>query len=135
MSNVPANLDLSKLSPFELKDMLIAAAKDTTQQKAATVQFLNAGRGNPNWIATTVVVARLAGEPADRGLRADWEEHRDDHPERGEAVEGIQGRMKHAQLNRAKFALIFIHDARLDERINSDLAAKRCHPASVRTIR
>ncbi|MFL6646625.1 MAG: aspartate 4-decarboxylase [Sulfurifustaceae bacterium] len=41
---------LSKLSPFELKDSLIHLAKDSSQQ--ATAQMLNAGRGNPNWIAT-----------------------------------------------------------------------------------
>jgi aspartate 4-decarboxylase len=41
------------LSPFELKDELIKWAKDYSQQKAATHQFLDAGRGNPNWVATT----------------------------------------------------------------------------------
>src|SRR5579862_89713 len=37
------------LSPFELKDDLIKLAKDP---KSAQL-FLDAGRGNPNWIATT----------------------------------------------------------------------------------
>jgi len=41
---------LSKLSPFELKDSLIHLAKETAQ--LSTAQMLNAGRGNPNWIAT-----------------------------------------------------------------------------------
>lgn len=41
---------LSKLSPFELKDSLIHLAKETAQQ--STAQMLNAGRGNPNWVAT-----------------------------------------------------------------------------------
>ena len=41
---------LSRLSPFELKDSLIHLAKETAQ--ASTAQMLNAGRGNPNWIAT-----------------------------------------------------------------------------------
>src|SRR5215475_2012594 len=41
---------LSKLSPFELKDNLISLSKDTA--KASALQMLNAGRGNPNWIAT-----------------------------------------------------------------------------------
>ncbi len=41
---------LRKLSPFELKDSLISLSKDTT--KASSLQMLNAGRGNPNWIAT-----------------------------------------------------------------------------------
>lgn len=44
---------LRGLSPFELKDKLIAYARDFTQGKAATNKFLNAGRGNPNWVATT----------------------------------------------------------------------------------
>ena len=44
--------ELAKLSPFQLKDELIAC-EGRTQGKSATHQFLNAGRGNPNWIATT----------------------------------------------------------------------------------
>jgi len=36
------------LSPFELKNKLISMAK-THQERV----MLNAGRGNPNWIATT----------------------------------------------------------------------------------
>ena len=43
--------ELEKLSPFELKDKLIQLAAE--QGKASTRQMLNAGRGNPNWIATT----------------------------------------------------------------------------------
>jgi aspartate 4-decarboxylase len=39
------------LSPFEIKDELIALAKKTS--RASQSAFLNAGRGNPNWIATT----------------------------------------------------------------------------------
>jgi aspartate 4-decarboxylase len=39
------------LSPFEIKDELIKLAKKTS--KTAQSAFLNAGRGNPNWIATT----------------------------------------------------------------------------------
>ncbi len=42
---------LSKLSPFELKDFLITAAKKTAAGNPSL--FLNAGRGNPNWTATT----------------------------------------------------------------------------------
>jgi aspartate 4-decarboxylase len=41
---------LRKLSPFELKDSLISLSKDTA--KLSSLQMLNAGRGNPNWIAT-----------------------------------------------------------------------------------
>ncbi|MCW3474086.1 bifunctional aspartate transaminase/aspartate 4-decarboxylase [Limobrevibacterium gyesilva] len=39
------------LSPFEIKDELIKLAKATAQKEQ--LAFLNAGRGNPNWIATT----------------------------------------------------------------------------------
>jgi aspartate 4-decarboxylase len=39
------------LSPFEIKDELIKLAKKTS--KTSQAAFLNAGRGNPNWIATT----------------------------------------------------------------------------------
>jgi aspartate 4-decarboxylase len=39
------------LSPFEIKDELINLAKDTS--KRTQTAFLNAGRGNPNWVATT----------------------------------------------------------------------------------
>lgn len=40
-----------KLSPFELKDKLIELAKESSRKSARAM--LNAGRGNPNWIATT----------------------------------------------------------------------------------
>jgi aspartate 4-decarboxylase len=39
------------LSPFEIKDELIRLAKSTSRTSQSA--FLNAGRGNPNWIATT----------------------------------------------------------------------------------
>ena len=42
---------LSELSPFEIKGTLIELAN--TDAKKSTRQFLNAGRGNPNWVATT----------------------------------------------------------------------------------
>jgi aspartate 4-decarboxylase len=38
------------LSPFEIKDFLARAASKTAS--ASAVAYLNAGRGNPNWIAT-----------------------------------------------------------------------------------
>jgi aspartate 4-decarboxylase len=44
---------LDQLSPFQLKDELIRYAKEQAQGKRATHTFLNAGRGNPNWVATT----------------------------------------------------------------------------------
>jgi aspartate 4-decarboxylase len=52
-STSPNPETLAPLSPFQLKDQLIAYAKDATQAKSATHKFLNAGRGNPNWLATT----------------------------------------------------------------------------------
>jgi aspartate 4-decarboxylase len=48
------HMDLRKfetLSPFEIKDELIKLAKKTSRTTQSA--FLNAGRGNPNWIATT----------------------------------------------------------------------------------
>jgi aspartate 4-decarboxylase len=39
------------LSPFEIKDELIRLAKSISRTTQSA--FLNAGRGNPNWIATT----------------------------------------------------------------------------------
>jgi aspartate 4-decarboxylase len=39
------------LSPFEIKDELIKLAKKTSRTTQSA--FLNAGRGNPNWISTT----------------------------------------------------------------------------------
>ena len=43
--------EYKNLSPFELKNKLIAMAKSTEKKGVAT--FLNAGRGNPNWTAST----------------------------------------------------------------------------------
>ena len=43
---------LGQLSPFELKDKLIKIAQERSNMAGAS-QMLNAGRGNPNWIATT----------------------------------------------------------------------------------
>ena len=42
--------ELEKMSPFEIKNRLIAMAQDDARKSSAT--FLNAGRGNPNWIST-----------------------------------------------------------------------------------
>src|SRR5438094_4734568 len=39
------------LSPFEIKDFLIKHAQDASESSA--ISFINAGRGNPNWVATT----------------------------------------------------------------------------------
>lgn len=45
--------NLEKLSPFQLKDELIRLAKAESASETAAHKFLNAGRGNPNWVATT----------------------------------------------------------------------------------
>lgn len=49
--SVSMEQNLSKLSPFELKNRLIHMADDSVKKMARVM--LNAGRGNPNWIATT----------------------------------------------------------------------------------
>lgn len=41
---------LEQVSPFEIKNELIKLAQADAQKSTAT--FLNAGRGNPNWVAT-----------------------------------------------------------------------------------
>lgn len=51
MTTEPAGLDT--LSPFQLKDELIRYAKAESAGETAAHKFLNAGRGNPNWVATT----------------------------------------------------------------------------------
>lgn len=64
---------LEGLSPFELKDTLIALANDNTKQNA--IPYLNAGRGNPNWIATEPREAFfLMGKFALQEARLDWDE-------------------------------------------------------------
>ena len=42
---------MENISPFELKNRLIDMADESLKKTARTM--LNAGRGNPNWIATT----------------------------------------------------------------------------------
>src|SRR6201997_5862376 len=43
--------NFESLSPFEIKDELIKLAKKPSRTTQSA--FLNAGRGNPNWVATT----------------------------------------------------------------------------------
>src|SRR5688572_4688490 len=43
--------DYEGMSPFEIKDEMIKLA--TASSKRSAQVFLNAGRGNPNWVATT----------------------------------------------------------------------------------
>ncbi|HWD92201.1 MAG TPA: bifunctional aspartate transaminase/aspartate 4-decarboxylase [Verrucomicrobiae bacterium] len=49
-SNFETLQQYGQLSPFEIKDRLITLA-DTAARKSASA-MLNAGRGNPNWVAT-----------------------------------------------------------------------------------
>ncbi|MGY0572443.1 aspartate 4-decarboxylase [Bradyrhizobium sp. RDM12] len=51
MADIMTLKKFEALSPFEIKDELINLAKETS--KTTQAAFLNAGRGNPNWIATT----------------------------------------------------------------------------------
>ncbi|MBJ6763671.1 bifunctional aspartate transaminase/aspartate 4-decarboxylase [Myxococcaceae bacterium JPH2] len=62
-----------KLSPFELKDELIQLADESVRTRAAVM--LNAGRGNPNWVALTPREAFfLLGEFALTESRRVWNE-------------------------------------------------------------
>ncbi|MBL0372947.1 bifunctional aspartate transaminase/aspartate 4-decarboxylase [Rhizobium sp. KVB221] len=90
--------EYEKMSPFEIKDGLIKLAKRSAQK--ATHALLNAGRGNPNWIATAPregfflfgqfalsecrrtmdnPVAGLAGMPQMNGIAARFEAWLDRH--------------------------------------------------------
>jgi aspartate 4-decarboxylase len=65
--------DFTKLSPFELKDELIQVADESSKTRAAVM--LNAGRGNPNWIAITPREAFLLfGQFALSESRRSWNE-------------------------------------------------------------
>lgn len=69
----PSESELRKLSPFELKDELIHVADEAVKTRAAVM--LNAGRGNPNWIATTPREAFfLLGQFALAESRRAWDE-------------------------------------------------------------
>jgi len=58
MADILTLKKFASLSPFEIKDELIKLAKDTSRTRQAA--FLNAGRGNPNWIATEPRVEDLS---------------------------------------------------------------------------
>src|SRR5215475_16068817 len=51
MADIVTLRKFEALSPFEIKDELISLAKKASRTTQSA--FLNAGRGNPNWIATT----------------------------------------------------------------------------------
>ena len=97
MADLPTLKKFEALSPFEIKDELIrlASARSRTRQSA----FLNAGRGNPNWISTTPREgffllgqfaiteskrvmdhpAGLGGMPAAKGIAQRFESWLEDH--------------------------------------------------------
>jgi aspartate 4-decarboxylase len=73
LQHLMTTADLAHLSPFEIKDELIRIARD--KSAASTLQFLNAGRGNPNWTATTPREAFfLLGQFALSECKRDWDE-------------------------------------------------------------
>src|ERR1700741_3384650 len=41
-----------KLGPFEIKDFLAKVAAKSVADSDSALSYLNAGRGNPNWVAT-----------------------------------------------------------------------------------
>ena len=72
--------EMEKISPFELKDRLIALADESIKKMMHTM--LNAGRGNPNWVATLPREAFFAlGKFGISECRRDWQ--------RAEGIAGI----------------------------------------------
>ena len=72
--------EMEKISPFELKDRLIALADESIRKMMHTM--LNAGRGNPNWVATLPREAFFAlGRFGIEECRRDWQ--------RAEGIAGI----------------------------------------------
>ena len=64
--------EMEKISPFELKNRLIELADESIRK--ATRTMLNAGRGNPNWIATMPREAFFAlGKFGIAESRLDWQ--------------------------------------------------------------
>lgn len=63
--------NLEKISPFELKNRLIEMADESVKKMAHVM--LNAGRGNPNWIATEAREAFFAlGGLALKSVAGSW---------------------------------------------------------------
>ena len=64
--------EMEKISPFELKDRLIELAGESIKKMMHTM--LNAGRGNPNWVATLPREAFFAlGKFGIGECRRDWQ--------------------------------------------------------------
>lgn len=65
--------EMEKVSPFELKNRLIELADESIRKMMHTM--LNAGRGNPNWVATLPREAFFAlGRFGIKECRRDWQE-------------------------------------------------------------
>ncbi len=72
INNPQLEAELSKLSPFELKGRIIAMADEKVRKAANTM--LNAGRGNPNWVAIEAREAFFAlGQFAASECRRDFD--------------------------------------------------------------
>lgn len=90
--------ELLKLSPFELKDKLLALANE--RERMGDLALLNAGRGNPNWLATTpreafatllhfaigesrrgITAPDLGFHPDRKGIADRFRSFLDDHPD------------------------------------------------------
>ena len=72
INNPQLEAELSKLSPFELKGRIIAMAGEKVRKAANTM--LNAGRGNPNWVAIEAREAFFAlGQFAASECRRDFD--------------------------------------------------------------
>ena len=101
--------ELEELSPFEVKARLLELAGESARSRNARV--LDAGRGNPNWVATTPRAAFfLLGEFGLAESRRVWEE-----PDLGgmPARDGIAGRLDEflaANNDRDGAALLQGHD-------------------------
>ena len=62
--------NLEKISPFELKNRLIEMADESVKKMAHVM--LNAGRGNPNWIATEAREAFFALGGFGKSVAGSW---------------------------------------------------------------
>jgi aspartate 4-decarboxylase len=121
---------LEGLSPFELKDKLIKIAREHAGM-AGAAPMLNAGRGNPNWIATTPREAffelgqfaltesrrvwadrDLGGMPAKAGIAARFDSH-------FASMQGDGARMLKAGVDYGVARLGFDRDAFLHELADS----------------
>ena len=69
---VPFDKEMERISPFELKNRLIELADESVRRMMRTM--LNAGRGNPNWVATLPREAFFTlGKFGLAECRRDWE--------------------------------------------------------------